>query len=113
LLASGRHRIRAFTSAAELLRVPFDDGEAPELLITDIVMPEMSGIELANALSARLPQLRVIILSGHAESRQLDFVDKLPSGTFLAKPFSRIDLLAAVDSALNVLPPWRELAACS
>jgi PAS domain S-box-containing protein len=71
-----------------------------DLLITDLVMPEMGGVELAGSLRARHPGLRVLYVSGYTDD------SKLLSGTieegsaFLAKPFMPGDLVVAVHSLL-------------
>jgi CheY-like chemotaxis protein len=61
-------------TAAEALAA-FDEaaGHAPfELLITDIGLPDMPGMELARLLAARAPQLRVVFSSGYAMPRRLE-----------------------------------------
>ncbi|HWB42572.1 MAG TPA: response regulator [Gemmatimonadales bacterium] len=70
------------------------------LLVTDIVMPEMHGLDLADQAQARLPQLRVLLMTGHAPELtvQLDARDeRMP---VLLKPFSKEQLSAKVRDAL-------------
>jgi two-component system cell cycle sensor histidine kinase/response regulator CckA len=68
-----------------------------ELLITDVVMPEARGTELAIQLRALRPDLRVLYTSGYVPN-----AGELPEGAaFLAKPFIREQLLGAVANALN------------
>ena len=61
--------------------------ERPDVLVTDIVMPKVGGVELAQTLTDRQPELKVIYMSGYAP--ELDGrVDKLAEGSrFLKKPF--------------------------
>jgi PAS domain S-box-containing protein len=68
-----------------------DAGLEPDILITDHLMPGMSGVELAYAVQARLPEARALIISGFAEVETLDAA--LPR---LAKPFLQSDLAAAL-----------------
>jgi CheY-like chemotaxis protein len=86
------------TEALELMR----DGRAEvDLLLTDVVMPDLSGPELAEALSAVRPGLRVLYLSGYAQ----DIVS--PDGTlpersaFLQKPFPLGSLVREVRALLD------------
>ena len=78
------------TEALDLL------GRTPDLrmLITDIRMPDMSGIELANLATRRQRDLKVILISGYFVSQQVEW-------RFLRKPFRMRDLEAAVRAELN------------
>ena len=71
-------------------------GRTPDLrmMITDIRMPDMSGVELADAATRRLPDLKVILISGYYVSQQVE-------RRFLRKPFRMSDLEAAVRDELN------------
>ncbi len=65
----------------------------PDLLITDVVMPGLSGPELARACRIRLPDLRVLYVSGYADTG----IHSLEDGAaFLSKPFAERVLLARV-----------------
>jgi CheY-like chemotaxis protein/anti-sigma regulatory factor (Ser/Thr protein kinase) len=66
-------------------------GLRPNYLITDHLMPGMSGVELARAIKAIIPEVRVLIVSGYAEAHTFD-------QTFcrLAKPFLLVDLARAL-----------------
>ncbi len=84
---------------------PFDNGlsayhrlrEEPfELLLTDIVMPEMDGIELAQKAAAVAPDMRVMFITGFA-AVALKAGKKTPDAKVLSKPFHLRDLVAEVD----------------
>jgi signal transduction histidine kinase len=68
-----------------------DAGLKPDLMVTDHLMPGVSGTVLARLVRARLPTARVLVVSGYAETEGLPA--DLPR---LAKPFRRGDLAAAV-----------------
>jgi two-component system cell cycle sensor histidine kinase/response regulator CckA len=70
-----------------------------DLLVTDIVMPGMSGEELAAALRAANPRLRVLFLSGYGIGSAVHG----PVG-FLQKPFSADELAAALDGLRRTAP---------
>jgi two-component system, cell cycle sensor histidine kinase and response regulator CckA len=74
----------------------------PEVLLTDVVMPEMSGSDLAAKVRERLPGVKVIFMSGYADETILDHGVSDPSFEFLRKPFSMADLEAHLDSVLGV-----------
>jgi len=73
---------------------------AVQLLLTDVVMPGMSGPEVAARLSAAQPELRILYMSGHTDKGIVrDGV--LQAGVeFLAKPFTSESPVAAVDAAM-------------
>jgi PAS domain S-box-containing protein len=68
-----------------------DEGLHVDLLVTDHLMPGMTGTELARALRERRPAMQVLVVSGYAEVD--DVAPDLPR---LAKPFRRTDLAASV-----------------
>ena len=66
------------------------------LLLTDIVMPEMDGIELAQKAAAIAPDMRVMFITGFA-AVALKAGKAAPSAKILSKPFHLRDLVAEVD----------------
>jgi CheY-like chemotaxis protein len=64
------------------------------MMITDIRMPDMSGIELANFATRRQRDLKVILISGYFVSQHIEW-------RFLRKPFRMRDLEAAVRAELT------------
>lgn len=68
-----------------------------DLLVTDIVMPGMNGIELAERVLARHPGTRVLYVSGYIDAASIDLAKPGVRATFLPKPFTRDQLLAAVN----------------
>jgi CheY-like chemotaxis protein len=71
------------------------------MLVTDVVMPNMSGVTLARTLVARQPHLKVLLMSGYAADA-LHHYGSLPgTGEVLAKPFSPGVLLSRVLGALG------------
>ncbi len=74
---------------------PFD------LMITDMVMPGISGTELAAKMKARQPDIKIIIASGYSEEMARKELSGDESFTFLAKPYSLGDLTQKVFEVLN------------
>jgi len=82
-------------SGAEEARRVADEHGPFDVLVTDIVMPDVDGPELALELRARYPELKVLFVSGY--SQELPFQDQPQDATaFLQKPFQPSDLAAAV-----------------
>ncbi|MCS6941166.1 MAG: ATP-binding protein, partial [Roseiflexus sp.] len=74
---------------------------AIHLLITDLVMPGMSGVELATWVQARCPDVCILFMSGYA--RQVSISHDNPTVAFLQKPFSRHTLLSQVRRLLDAV----------
>ncbi len=75
-------------------------GAPIHLLLTDLVMPGMSGVELATWFQTRYPGASILFMSGYA--RQLPDGVENPTIAFLQKPFSRHTLLTQVRRLLDV-----------
>jgi len=98
----GRSGFRVLTAAKPSEAVSLFDQHRSEidLLLTDIVMPEMSGVALAEQLRGISPELPVLFMSGYP---QMDGT-KLSGGAssaFLSKPFTAATLTNAVNDALS------------
>lgn len=79
------------------------EGEPADLVITDIFMPEMDGIEFLVHLRTTYPDVKVLAMSGGGlfpRDQALSDASLLGADQILEKPFSREDLLAAVDQTL-------------
>jgi len=75
----------------------------PSLLICDILMPGTDGLELTRRIVARVPQIKVVLISGHLTNLSwwpTDFREY----RFLSKPFSADQLLSAVRESFLDLP---------
>lgn len=89
------------TSGVEALEVFEEHGPEIELIVSDVVMPEMDGPSLLKELRRRKPDVRVIFVSGYAEEA---FSRNLPEDEtfgFLPKPFTLKQLVEAVKEALG------------
>ena len=87
LKTSGLHVVTA-RNGAEALELFDRDPSLFGLLLTDVMMPGMSGIELVREVSQRKPNLRVVVMSGHENGRSVQRALPNVETTFLRKPFS-------------------------
>jgi len=71
-------------------------GESFDLLLTDIVMPEMDGIELAQKVSVLVPEMRVMFITGFS-AVTLRAGQTLPQAKVLSKPFHLRDLVLEIN----------------
>ncbi|WP_245825113.1 PAS domain-containing protein [Sphingomonas azotifigens] len=80
----------------EALRL-LERGQKVSLLFSDVVMPEMSGRDLAARVRARMPDLKVLLTSGYAPDAPIEGPDE----NILAKPFDIATLAIAIRAALD------------
>jgi two-component system, cell cycle sensor histidine kinase and response regulator CckA len=72
-----------------------------QLLLSDIVMPGMNGIELARRFRDRFPGVRILLMSGYTDEPDLRQALPDPSIEFLPEPFSAQELAEKVRQALG------------
>lgn len=104
LRAAGYGVLDAATGAAAL-RIADEHPSAIELVVSDLVMPEMSGREMVERLAARRPGIKVLFMSGYTEDVSVRRGALGPGVNFIAKPFSASVLLARVRQVLDGPPP--------
>jgi FixJ family two-component response regulator len=91
--------VEGYASAAEFLdRAPADTAAC---LLLDLSMPEIDGLELQQRLAARGARLGIVFLSGHGDIPTSVRAIKAGAIDFLTKPVMRVDLLRAVNAALE------------
>jgi len=72
-----------------------------ELLLTDIVMPEMTGLELAAILQAERPELKIIFMSGHDLDLKVEGTALIEGVNFMPKPYQIRKLAQAIRERLD------------
>jgi PAS domain S-box-containing protein len=87
--------------SAEALQLSGACARPIDLLVTDVVMPEMGGRQLAEAIRSQRPGLRVLFMSGYTNDAVIRFGAIAPSDAFFKKPFTPRQLAAAVRSILD------------
>lgn len=100
LLRQGdRFEVYTALSYAVARRV-FDDKGPFDVLLTDLRLPDISGVELAERFLAKQPSLKVVFMSGDIPP---NFKGR---GHAIAKPFDRAELVNVLEVALDDDPPW-------
>jgi GAF domain-containing protein len=101
MLEAGGYTVIDAGSGAEALRVCRQHPDRVHLLLTDVVMPGMSGHELALQLATLRPDTKVVYMSGYTDDALGHHGVLEPGVILLEKPFTPDSLLAAVRSALD------------
>jgi two-component system, cell cycle sensor histidine kinase and response regulator CckA len=100
-LESGGYTVIEAYNGAEALRLAVEHKTAINLLVTDMVMPGMTGKELARRLQHQHPGIGVVYMSGYSEQTAAETTQAEANMLLLTKPFSRGSILRAVREALN------------
>jgi PAS domain S-box-containing protein len=104
LLSSLGYTVLAASSGEEALSIASEQ-EHIDLLLTDVVMPKMSGRELAQTLGSLRPELKIIYMSGYTDDAVLrSGINELHTG-FLQKPFGLSALARKVRDSLGQIDP--------
>ncbi len=78
--------------------------EQPDLVITDIIMPEKEGLETIRDIRAECPDVKIIAISGGARIGNMDFLEmagKLGASEIIPKPFDPSELISIVARCLD------------
>lgn len=95
------YRVVEASDGVEALAVWEASREPVDVLVTDVVMPRMSGRALADELRARRPSLPVLLMSGYADSELAHDGGLPPATEFLPKPFAATDLARRLATLLD------------
>jgi CheY-like chemotaxis protein len=87
------YRVLEASGGEEAMSMSREHGAAIDLLVTDVVMPQMSGRELADRLRDLRPRMRVLFVSGHTDDSVLRHGVVAEGVAFLQKPVTP-DLIA-------------------
>lgn len=106
LLEARGFRVLVAGSPEEALRMAQSTPEPIDLLLTDVVMPGLNGRELADRLRAFRSETKVIYMSGHTSEVVGDFGIRVPSDSFVAKPFTSERLIGKIREKLGHRSPF-------
>jgi two-component system cell cycle sensor histidine kinase/response regulator CckA len=101
VLARSGYRVLAARDAAEALAICADRSQAIHLLLTDVVLPQMSGPVLAQKVTAARPEVRVLCMSGHTNDSVVRHGILTADIAFLQKPVTPDTLAGKVREVLD------------
>lgn len=104
LVAAG-YRVLEARDGEEALRIAEGHPEPIHLLLTDVMMPRLNGVELAGRLTRQRPEMKVLYMSGFAvvgaQTEQLSGPGLQPGDPILPKPFSTEALIRKIREVLD------------
>lgn len=95
------HGVQAIQMVEELI---------PDLILTDIRMPKMDGLELCRVLSERVPGVQIAVVSGHSDFEYAQTCMRFGVKEYLLKPFAPHDIHQLLDRMLDGAKPARVLS---
>jgi CheY-like chemotaxis protein len=112
ILAAAGYQVLTADCGAEALKLCRDHPGEIALLLSDVVMPRMGGLECAEQAGRLRPGLRVLFMSGYAEEAIAQHGVLQPGTRLLGKPFSAAELTRQVREMLDgPIPPGPSFAA--
>ena len=99
-LSGWGYRVSAVAAAEQALHQL--DEMPPDLIVLDLLMPGMNGIEALHRFKQRLPDVPVVMVSGYGPAREIAECMRLGASDFLRKPFDEDRLRLALRTALGV-----------
>ena len=101
ILIEAGYRVHAAAAPEEALKILDQVREPIQLLLTDVIMPQMNGRALANLIVARQPRIRVVFTSGYTDDEIVRHGVLDQGVPFLAKPYTWSSLLTKVREVLD------------
>ena len=113
VLSSIEKQLRKESFALELVHDPMEalrriEREKYHLVISDVMMKPISGLDVLRRIKAERPLLPVIILTGYVDDRTIDEARRIGSADFLLKPVRKRRLIGSIYSALGISSPEGE-----
>lgn len=100
LLRKLGYRVLAASDAEEAIEIFRERDDELDLVLTDVVMPGLTGVEMAEVLKEERPDMKFLFTSGYT-SKELGGSPEAPPKPFLPKPFSMDELSQRVEEALE------------
>ncbi len=100
-LEKAGYRVTGFTDAPQALETFLENPEIYDLVITDMTMPELSGLEFAEQLTGIRPDLPVILCTGHSRANMDELQNCTAITRYLGKPINLNELTKVVREALD------------
>jgi DNA-binding NtrC family response regulator len=101
VLNKNGYRVRSATNAEDALRIFNQEKDGFDLVISDVVLPGKTGIELVDQLLSTNPNLRVLLGSGYMDDKSQWNVIREKGYSFIQKPYIWSELSKAIEDALT------------
>jgi two-component system cell cycle sensor histidine kinase/response regulator CckA len=100
------YHLHVFASPDELRARAGALDPRPDLLLSDVVLPGMNGVELARAVVPLWPGVRVLFMSGYTADVSVTAMQSVTEDTLITKPFRPAELVERIERVLASAPAW-------
>jgi hypothetical protein len=104
VLENHGYHVLEVDSARRALELCDEDGASVDLVLSDVVMPGLSGRQLVEMLESQHPHIKVLLTSGYMPGEEAAGPEEPSNTAFLPKPFTAAELLRKVREALDAPP---------
>jgi two-component system cell cycle sensor histidine kinase/response regulator CckA len=104
LLSSNGYQVLEASTGAEGLEIAERQSNEIDLLLSDMLLPELSGYDLAQKVQELRPQIKILFMTGYVEGEIVQRSISELGARFLDKPFQPAILLTRVEEAINAAP---------
>lgn len=101
ILSKIGYKVLSATNSSQAITLSKEYQQTIDIVLSDIIMPDMNGIELLSILRESRPQLKAIFMSGYTNSMAVESVGMDANTVFLQKPFTFEDLAKKIRASLD------------
>jgi len=100
MLSQNGYSVTTAASAEEAVRISEESGDVFQLVFSDVILPEESGISLVERLQARQPDIKILLASGYSDTNDQEMITGR-GYPFMSKPYSLEELLKKIRDILS------------
>ena len=101
LRSLGARKVLAATDGNDAMAKLKSSEHAPDVIVCDWIMPGMDGLQLLEVAKARFPQSKFVMLTSRTDAADIELARAKGVDGYIAKPFSRESLVAALKRLMN------------
>lgn len=101
IISSLGYQVTVFSNSAEALKEVIKNHSSYDIILTDMTMPEVTGLDIAKNVKSLSPDVKVVLCTGFSDQLQGKNLDDLPIDGLIMKPLIRLDLAKMLKNVLS------------